>query len=61
MYSLGAFLKGISQDYDSILGFAAWSAGSFDPSYTLSLTPSNGVDNELFNVAVRPYLPGHGK
>lgn len=58
--SLGSFLKGISQDYSTILGFAAWSAGSFDANYTLSLTPTNGVDNELFDIAVKPYLPGHG-
>lgn len=59
LYSLGQFLHGIKKDYPSVLGFAVWAAGSFDPSYVLSITPTNGVDNQLFDIAVKPNLPGH--
>nr|ABP02069.1 carboxymethylcellulase [Cryptococcus sp. S-2] len=54
---LGEFLHGIKEDYPSVLGFAVWAAGSFDPSYVLSITPTNGVDNQLFDIAVKPNLP----
>jgi hypothetical protein len=44
---LSAELKYISSVPNTIAGFTAWSAGAFDPSYLLSLTPSGNSDSEL--------------
>ncbi|KAI9633316.1 carboxymethylcellulase [Dioszegia hungarica] len=55
--NLGQFLSYVASD-SNFIGFAAWSAGSFDSSYELSITPQNGQDNDLFKKAILPYLPG---
>ncbi|WWC97662.1 hypothetical protein V866_004546 [Kwoniella sp. B9012] len=55
---VGQALKYISENTDAFIGFTVWSAGSFDSSYALSITPVNGQDNDLFVKAVQPYLPG---
>jgi len=50
-----AFVKANSR---YIIGFSVWSAGSFDTTYTLTVTPnSNGSDQPLWQQAVRPNLP----
>lgn len=51
----------IKNNVEQIVGFTAWSAGSFAPypSYELSLTPNaDGSDNDIFIKAIKPYLPG---
>ncbi|KAH9836973.1 glycoside hydrolase superfamily [Rhodofomes roseus] len=48
----------IKATYPSMVGFSVWAAGSFATNYILSMTPySNGTDQPLWNVAVRPNLP----
>jgi endoglucanase len=46
----------INNNSDVLIGFVGWAAGSFSPSYTLSLTPteSNGkwTDNQLFTQCI---------
>jgi len=50
-----AFVKAHSS---SIIGFSVWAAGSFDTTYTLTVTPfANGTDQPLWTDAVRPNLP----
>nr|XP_019048097.1 hypothetical protein I302_01862 [Kwoniella bestiolae CBS 10118]OCF27027.1 hypothetical protein I302_01862 [Kwoniella bestiolae CBS 10118] len=56
--NVGQALKYISENTDAFIGFTVWSAGSFDSSYALSITPVNGQDNDLFVKAIQPYLPG---
>ncbi|WRT63122.1 uncharacterized protein IL334_000025 [Kwoniella shivajii] len=55
---VGQALKYITDNSDSFIGFTIWSAGSFDSSYALSITPSGDKDNDLFVKAIQPYLPG---
>jgi hypothetical protein len=40
-----------------IAGFTIWSAGSFDTTYVLSVTPNGDTDNALWTNAVKPNLP----
>ncbi|KAH9836977.1 endoglucanase [Rhodofomes roseus] len=55
---LGEELSYVKSAYPTLVGFSAWSAGSFDTTYVLTLTPySNGTDETLWTEAVRPYLP----
>lgn len=50
-----AFVKANS---GSIVGFTVWSAGAFDTTYVLTLTPNaDGSDQPLWNQAVKPNLP----
>lgn len=58
--NLGKSLNYLASHPDQYMGFAVWSAGSFDTNYELSITPSNGQDNDLFVKAIQPYLPGAG-
>ncbi|EJT46624.1 Endoglucanase 1 [Trichosporon asahii var. asahii CBS 8904] len=54
-------MKYIAENEEQIVGFTAWSAGSFQPypNYELSLTPNaDGSDNEIFLKAIKPFLPG---
>lgn len=54
-------MKYIAENEAQIVGFTAWSAGSFQPypNYELSLTPNaDGSDNEIFLKAIKPFLPG---
>ncbi|PVF91232.1 putative cellulase precursor [Serendipita vermifera] len=47
----------IKSSYPTMLGFTVWSAGSFDTSYELSVTPnSDGSDQQLWIQAVQPNL-----
>lgn len=51
----------IANNEEQIVGFTAWSAGSFQPypNYELSLTPNaDGSDNDIFLKAIKPFLPG---
>ncbi|KAH9937243.1 endoglucanase [Fomitopsis serialis] len=55
---LGQELAYVKSAYPTLVGFSAWSAGSFDSTYVLTLTPySNGTDQTLWTEAVLPYLP----
>ncbi|WWC90297.1 uncharacterized protein L201_005230 [Kwoniella dendrophila CBS 6074] len=54
---VGEGLKYIADNSDVFVGFTVWSAGSFDSSYALSITPVNGKDTDLFVKAIQPYLP----
>ncbi|WVQ94395.1 hypothetical protein IAU59_001474 [Kwoniella sp. CBS 9459] len=56
--AVGEAMKYISSNTDAFIGFTIWSAGSFDSSYVLSITPNGDTDNQLFVKAVQPYLPG---
>ncbi|OCF34565.1 hypothetical protein I316_03606 [Kwoniella heveanensis BCC8398] len=56
--AVGEAIKYISSNTDVFIGFTIWSAGSFDSSYVLSITPNGDTDNQLFVKAVQPYLPG---
>ncbi|ODN86830.1 hypothetical protein L198_07193 [Cryptococcus wingfieldii CBS 7118] len=56
---LGQELKYISDNSNLFTGFTIWSAGAFDSNYELSITPVDGVDNDLFNTAIKAYLPGY--
>ncbi|WVF66783.1 hypothetical protein IAT40_001525 [Kwoniella sp. CBS 6097] len=56
--AVGDAMKYISSNTDAFIGFTIWSAGSFDSSYVLSITPNGETDNQLFVKAVQPYLPG---
>jgi len=50
-----AFIKSNS---DTLVGFTVWSAGSFDTTYVLTLTPNaDGSDQPLWVQAVKPNLP----
>jgi endoglucanase len=50
-----AFVKAHS---DRLVGYTVWSAGAFDTSYVLSVTPnSDGSDQPLWTNAVKPNLP----
>jgi len=49
-----AFLKA---HQDRFVGFTMWSAGAFDSTYELTLTPNGNTDTKLWQNAVRPYLP----
>ncbi|TFK39121.1 endoglucanase [Crucibulum laeve] len=56
--ALGAQLAYIKANSNSITGFTIWSAGSFDTTYTLTVTPNpDGSDQPLWTQAVRPNLP----
>jgi aryl-phospho-beta-D-glucosidase BglC (GH1 family) len=56
--ALGSELSFIKNNSDSIAGFAAWSAGAFDSTYELVLTPnSDGSDQPLWTHAIAPNLP----
>jgi endoglucanase len=48
-----AFLK---KNSDVYMGFTVWSAGAFDSSYELSVTPNGDVDSALWTAAVKPLL-----
>ncbi|KAH7930546.1 glycoside hydrolase family 5 protein [Leucogyrophana mollusca] len=55
---LGQELAYIKSNLGTIVGFAVWAAGAFDPSYVLSVTPnSDGSDQPLWTQAVKPNLP----
>ncbi|KAJ7596855.1 glycoside hydrolase family 5 protein [Mycena floridula] len=55
---LGAELAFVKANADTLVGFTAWSAGSFDTTYVLTLTPSiNGTDQPLWIEAIQPNLP----
>ena len=50
--SLNSELAFIKQNSDTIVGFTAWSAGAFDNTYVLSLSPNaDGTDQPLFTDA----------
>jgi endoglucanase len=38
------------------MGFTVWSAGAFDSSYALSVTPNGNTDTALWTAAVKPLL-----
>ncbi|XP_006454003.1 hypothetical protein AGABI2DRAFT_189329 [Agaricus bisporus var. bisporus H97] len=51
-------LSFVKSNSDSITGFTAWSAGSFNTMYELTLTPNpDGSDQPLWTQAVVPNLP----
>jgi endoglucanase len=53
-------LSYIKAHSDRIVGFTAWSAGAFDTTYELTLTPNaDGSDQPLWTNAIKPNLPGH--
>ncbi|KAF8898927.1 endoglucanase [Infundibulicybe gibba] len=55
---LGAELAFVKANYPSLVGFTVWSAGAFDTTYTLTVTPNaNGSDQPLWIQAVKPNLP----
>jgi len=55
---LGQELAYVKNAYPTMVGFSAWAAGAFDPTYILSLTPANyTVDAPLWDYAIRPNLP----
>lgn len=50
-----AFIKANS---DTLVGFTVWSAGAFDTTYILTVTPNaDGTDQPLWTEAVVPNLP----
>ncbi|TFK77271.1 endoglucanase [Pluteus cervinus] len=50
-----AFIK---ENYPTFAGFTMWSAGAFDTTYVLTLTPkADGTDQPLWVQAVKPNLP----
>lgn len=52
LHSLNSELAFIKANSASITGFTAWSAGAFDTTYILTLTPnSNGSDQQLWTQA----------
>ncbi|KAJ6780230.1 hypothetical protein PWT90_01957 [Aphanocladium album] len=55
--------KFISENTDVFVGFVGWAAGSFDSTYTLSLTPSgspgNYVDNKLMKQCILDVFQGN--
>ncbi|KAL1737745.1 glycoside hydrolase superfamily, partial [Schizophyllum fasciatum] len=54
----GEQLAFIKENSDTIVGFTAWSAGAFDSTYELVLTPNaDGTDQPLWTEAVVPNLP----
>ncbi|KAF9447794.1 glycoside hydrolase family 5 protein [Macrolepiota fuliginosa MF-IS2] len=56
--ALNSELAFVKANSDSIAGFTVWSAGAFDTTYTLTLTPNaDGSDQPLWTQAVRPNLP----
>ncbi|KAI5836460.1 glycoside hydrolase family 5 protein [Schizophyllum commune Tattone D] len=51
-------LSFIKENSDTLVGFTAWSAGAFDSTYILTLTPNDdGTDQPLWTEAVVPNLP----
>ncbi|WVQ72195.1 hypothetical protein IAR50_001741 [Cryptococcus sp. DSM 104548] len=58
--NLGEEIQYISSHPEVFTGFTIWAAGAFSTDYELSITPdANGNDNNLFNNAVKGYLPGY--
>ncbi|KAF8161682.1 endoglucanase [Crassisporium funariophilum] len=56
--ALKAELAFVKANSASITGFTVWSAGAFDTTYTLTVTPNaDGSDQPLWTQAVRPNLP----
>ncbi|KAL0951442.1 hypothetical protein HGRIS_008131 [Hohenbuehelia grisea] len=50
-----AFVK---SNFPTLVGFTVWSAGAFDTTYILTVTPNpDGSDQPLWTQAVRPNLP----
>ncbi|EPT01475.1 hypothetical protein FOMPIDRAFT_142907 [Fomitopsis schrenkii] len=48
----------VKSAYPTLVGFSVWAAGSFATDYVLSMTPyTNGTDQPLWDVAVKPNLP----
>lgn len=56
--SLNQELAYIKANSNILVGFTVWSAGSFDTTYELTVTPNaDGTDQPLWINAVRPNLP----
>ncbi|KAH0590925.1 Manganese dependent endoglucanase Eg5A [Termitomyces sp. 'cryptogamus'] len=56
--NLNAELAYVKANSANIVGFTVWSAGSFDTTYILTLTPNDdGTDQPLWTQAVKPNLP----
>ncbi|KAF9015554.1 endoglucanase [Cyathus striatus] len=56
--NLNAELAFVKANSDTLAGFTVWSAGAFDTTYILTLTPNaDGSDQPLWTQAVRPNLP----
>ena len=53
---LNDFLKTFSKYPDQFVGFTIWSAGAFQPSFPVQVTPVGEVDSLLWEKGVRPYL-----
>jgi len=57
---LGQELAYVKANSATLAGFAVWSAGGFDTTYVLTVTPNaDGSDQPLWTQAVRPNLPSH--
>ncbi|KAG6911572.1 Manganese dependent endoglucanase Eg5A [Tephrocybe rancida] len=57
--NLKAELAYVKANSANLAGFSVWSAGSFDTTYILTLTPNaDGTDQPLWIQAVKPNLPG---
>ncbi|KAK7059150.1 Manganese dependent endoglucanase Eg5A [Paramarasmius palmivorus] len=50
-------LEFVKNNSDTLIGFTAWSAGAFDTTYILTLTPNGDQDQPLWTAAVKPNLP----
>ncbi|ODO00419.1 hypothetical protein I350_07059 [Cryptococcus amylolentus CBS 6273] len=57
--NLGEEINYIKTHPNVFVGFTVWAAGSWPADYELNINPdANGNDNNLFNNAVKGYLPG---
>ncbi|KAK7680569.1 Manganese dependent endoglucanase Eg5A [Cerrena zonata] len=50
-------LSFVKSNYPTLAGFSAWSAGAFDTTYVLTLTPNGNQDQPLWTDAIQPNLP----